>query len=323
MSLDVRAAPVSSVSEEEVPSSVGAPLSGPEVRLIPLSLIDESPSNPRRTFGDIFDLAQNIQVHGVLQPVQVRPRGSRYELVFGHRRCRAAKEAGLLEVPALVRELSDEAVLEMQVVENGQREDVHPLEEAEGYERLLKAKGGSAAAVATVTGKSLAYVYGRLKLCALCPEARKMFLAGKVDASTALLVARIPSKELQLQALKEVTRVQWNDSPMSFREAKEHLHRHYTAAGGGPPAVRREPAGGGAARVGGGGDVAAAQPLCAPGRLWGVLHPWVRDVRPGCLCPRGRGKCAGGLRVRAGGRRGPGRERGGWRVGRGTPRVAA
>src|SRR5690349_17174572 len=104
--------------------------------LIAIDSIDESSTNPRKTFDkkELDELAEDIKIHGVLQPVLVRPRGVRYELVFGTRRLRAARAAGLKIIPSTVRELDDATALELQIVENAKRADIHPLEEAEAYE---------------------------------------------------------------------------------------------------------------------------------------------------------------------------------------------
>src|SRR4029077_2484737 len=102
------------------------------------------------------------------------------------RRWRAAKAAGLVEIPATVRVLDDEAVLEIQVIENLQRSDLHPLEEARGYQQLVEKHGHSVEEIAAKVHKSKGYVYGRLKLCALPEAAADLFLAGKLDASRAL-----------------------------------------------------------------------------------------------------------------------------------------
>lgn len=205
---------------------------------IPLGAIVQSKTNPRKVFdkGALEELADSMRAHGVLSPVLVRPRleangtheeAVSYELVAGERRWRAAKIAGLAEIPALVRELKDAEVLEIQVIENLQRTDLHPLEEAEGYEQLMKLHSYTAEDLAAKVGKSKGYVYARLKLCALVPEARKAFHEGKLNPSTALLVARIPVPELQKKATKEITEPAWNGEVMSVRSAAEHLQRRY------------------------------------------------------------------------------------------------
>jgi ParB/RepB/Spo0J family partition protein len=176
----------------------------------------------------IQELAESMKPPvGVLQPILVRPLNGGHEIVAGERRWLAAKEAGLTEIPATVRELTDEQVLEVQLIENLQREGLHELEEAEGYEELMKLKKINADAVADMVGRSRSYVFKRTKLLALCPEARKAFYGGLLDASKALLIARIGHHDTQRAALKDLTESRFGDGPMSFRESQEHIQRKY------------------------------------------------------------------------------------------------
>lgn len=154
-------------------------------------------------------------------------KNGRHELVAGERRWRAAKDAGLVEVLAVVRDLTDVQVLEIQVIENLQREDVHPLEEAEGYERLMKEAGYNADTLGEKVGKSRGYIYARLKLLALAPAAREMFYDGKLTASTALLIARIPGAKLQLKAAAEITKPNWQGEIPSYRAAAQVVQNSY------------------------------------------------------------------------------------------------
>lgn len=197
----------------------------------PINLIVPSPTNPRKTFNEekLKELTASVKDHGVVQPILVRTiKEGKYELVAGERRWRASKAAGLTEIPATVRELTDAQVLEIQVIENLQRDDLHPLEEAEGYETLMKSgadgKRFTAEDIAARVKKSRAYVYAKLKLLALCPEVRKAYLAGKIGESIALLLARIPGEALQKQAFKEIQ--EWGGG-MSYRTAAEHVQRRY------------------------------------------------------------------------------------------------
>lgn len=227
---------------------MNAPLP-PEARAVatlPVAAITPSPSNPRKHFDDAYiaELAESIKAHGLIQPITVRPLPldrhfefnrknveaadhPAYELVVGECRWRAAKLAGLTEVPGFWRELDDKAVLEIQVIENLQRRDVHPIEEAEGYEQLMQRHGYKAEEIAAKIGKSKGYVYARLKLTALCPDAREAFFAGKLDASTALLIARIPGATLQKRAAKEITEG-YGGQPLSYRNASNHIRCHFT-----------------------------------------------------------------------------------------------
>jgi ParB/RepB/Spo0J family partition protein len=205
-------------------------------QILPIAKLVESPSNHRRkSWGNLDELAESIKAKGVLVPICVRPAPAglvegAFEIVYGHRRFRAATKAGLPAMPAIVRELTDVEVIEAQVIENLQRTDVHPLEEAEGYEQLLASKDRPYTVddIAAKVGKSKAYVYARMKLLDLTKESREAFYEGKLTPSTALYLARIPA-ELQAKALKALT-PEWreeDEGPMSAREASEILQNDF------------------------------------------------------------------------------------------------
>jgi len=201
------------------------------IALARIALSQTSAQIERRKYFNaeaIDELAESIKSVGLLAPLVARPRVNCgdyfYELVAGERRYLAAQKAGLEQVPVNLRALTDEQVLEVQLIENLQREDLHELAEAEGYEGLQRL-GYTAEQIADKVGKSKATVYARMKLLALCPEARKAFRDGKVSASIALLIARIPVDELQKKALEEVTDEGYE--PMSFREASQHIQHQY------------------------------------------------------------------------------------------------
>jgi len=195
-----------------------------------------SKTNPRKRFDEakLQELAGNIEKHGILQPILCRPLNSNpdcLEIIAGERRYRAAGLAGLEQVPVRVVEVNDLDMLELQIVENLQRQDLHELEEAESYEALLAAHKGDDGygvdEIAAKVGKSRAYVYARLKLCALGAAAREKFYAGELSASVALYLARIPVPELQDRALEEVLESDWTGEPMSAREAADHIQENY------------------------------------------------------------------------------------------------
>jgi len=214
----------------------------PEARVVAIGLIDESPTNPRKEFNEqkLAELGESILRHGVLQPILLRPKkGGRYELVAGHRRHRAARSVALETIPAIVQELTDKEVLEIQIVENLQREGLTPLEEAEGYAQLIRAHGYDADSLALKIGKSRGYVYGRMKLVALCPDARKVLLAGDISHSVALLLARIPDAKLQKEALRAVQSTQLNDG-MSYRRAAEFIKERFMRRLGDAPFDRED-----------------------------------------------------------------------------------
>lgn len=172
--------------------------------------IRPSPTNPRKTFTGLDELTASVLAHGVIVPVEVRPTPATskakepFELIVGERRWRAAAKAKIATIPCVVRELTDQEVLEHQLIENLQRRDVHPIEEAEGYELLLEKHSYDVDGIAKKTGKSRAYIYARLKLGALAPGPRQAFLDDRLSASIALLIARIPDVGLQEKATKEI-----------------------------------------------------------------------------------------------------------------------
>lgn len=172
---------------------------------LPLEMLVESPTNPRKNFDNLEELTANVKSEGILSPLLVRSLAEgKYEIVFGHRRFRAAKAAGLSVVPVDVRPLTDVQVLEAQVTENVQRRNLHPLEEAEAYQRLIDAAGYTAEMVAKKVGRTKSWVYQHLKLLSLCTEAQKAFLEGKLQLSVAIPLARVPTAKLQVKALDKL-----------------------------------------------------------------------------------------------------------------------
>lgn len=177
---------------------------------LPLDDIAESPFQPRQIYRELDELAVTIREQGILQPLLVRPRDPRHgglcahELIFGHRRARAAALAGLARVPCRVVAMTDAEVRAAQAVENLQRADVHPFEEAAAFRMMIDAGDATAEQLAARFGKSVSYVYGRLKLLQACAEVRDACLAGKIGAEVALLVARLRTEGLQQKALAAI-----------------------------------------------------------------------------------------------------------------------
>ena len=169
-----------------------------EISYIEVGRIKESSLNPRKEFRDLDELADDLAKRGMLQPVMVRPAGKHFELIFGARRLRAAKLAGIKKVPAIVREMADDAALETMIVENLKRDNIHELDEAKGLRSLLDCPGYDVAAVSAKVGKNESYVYKRLKLLDLIEPAQKAFLEGEINAGHALLIARLqPTDQVQ------------------------------------------------------------------------------------------------------------------------------
>jgi ParB/RepB/Spo0J family partition protein len=180
-----------------------------QYREIAPSQIAPSPTNPRRTFKGIDELAASAKAKGIISPITVRPHPEPtavllYELVAGERRWRAAKKAGLAVIPCIVRELTDLEVREVQLIENGQRDDVHPLEEADGYEALITEHHYTVEQIASKVHKSVSTIRARRTLTNLADYPREAFLDGTLNASIALMIARIADATLHEQATKDV-----------------------------------------------------------------------------------------------------------------------
>lgn len=224
---------------------MNAPENAIAVASLPLAAIAPSPTNPRKSFDKdyIGELAASIQTHGVIQPITVRPlsvdglmafngqrRGEEepplYEIVVGECRWRAAKQAGLAEIPAFWRELDDKQTMEIQLVENLKRKDLTAIEEAEGYRRLMQEHGHTAETIAAQINKSRSHVYAQLKLLECGKKARAALLEGKLDPSRALLIARIPTEALQEEALDAILGGKYQE-PMSYRRAADYIQEHY------------------------------------------------------------------------------------------------
>lgn len=201
---------------------------------IPLSQLRESPFNPRKAYpeAELLELADSIRSQGVLQPVVVRPLPDSqgdikhtHELVFGHRRARAAALAQLDAVPCIVRAFSDREAAVAQAHENAKRADVTPFEEADSFLHLMAQHSLSAEQVAEAVGKSRSYVYGRLKLCKASTAVRAAFADEGLSAEIALEVARIPSAKAQGAALNAVRH--YSGGWLSTRDAKLVLKQRF------------------------------------------------------------------------------------------------
>ncbi len=194
----------------ETNTNPAVPSTVPAMQDIPLTHIQESKTNPRRQFDEtkLAELADNIRQHGVLQPVLVRPlpdaEAGYYELVAGARRFRASKLAKRETIPVCVRELTDTECLELQLIENLQRADVHELDEARGYSALMQLQPDTytVETLAEKVGRSEQYVYARLRLLHLVDEAQQAFYVGKLTVAHAFEVARLQPDD-QRRALAE------------------------------------------------------------------------------------------------------------------------
>lgn len=166
-------------------------------RETPIELIRRNPDQPRKSFSDdeIEELAASIREKGVLQPLLVRPAPGapgEFQIVAGERRWRASQRAGLKSVPTLVRDFDDLEVLEVAVIENVQRADLNPVEEAQGYKSLLERFGRTQDAVAKAVGKSRSHIANALRLLALPEDVRRHLVTGALSAGHARAIAAAP-----------------------------------------------------------------------------------------------------------------------------------
>jgi ParB family transcriptional regulator, chromosome partitioning protein len=223
---DFRAAAARRLSEDSELSPAIISLLNPDdagrsvgVRVIPIDRIEPNPDQPRMVFDAeaLHELAASIREHGVLQPILVRPLGeNRFQLVAGERRWRASREAGHATIPALVEELDDDTALEISIIENLQREDLNPLEEAAMFDRMVHEHGYSIRKLADKLGKDKGYLENRLRLADAPEEIRELVSLRKDTVSHAYelmkvqdpkkrrkLAGQVASGELSLVKLRE------------------------------------------------------------------------------------------------------------------------
>ncbi len=170
-----------------------------------VSEIEPNRAQPRKEFNDaaLAELADSISQHGVLQPLLVRPLfGGGYQIVAGERRWRAARMAGVSEVPAVIREMSDSEVMELALIENLQREDLNPLEEAHGYQSLIETYNFTQEEVSKTVGKSRPTVTNALRLLNLPQEILDMVNSGSLSAGHARTLLSFPNRETMMKAAK-------------------------------------------------------------------------------------------------------------------------
>ena len=188
----------------------------PVGRMIPLSAIEPDPGQPRSTMGDLDDLVASIRDKGVLEPILVRPRpggpeggpsGVLFRIISGERRYRAAQEAGLYELPAIEMDLTDEEALEIALIENLQRKDLTPFEEAEGYRMLAESHSYTHEEISEAVGKSRTVVTESLSLLQMPPRVRDTVQALGITSKSLLLeVLKAGSEEEMIDLLEEVAR---------------------------------------------------------------------------------------------------------------------
>jgi ParB family chromosome partitioning protein len=200
---------------EALASSAGTPVG----RLIPIDLIDPNPNQPRQVMGDLSELIASISEQGILEPLLVRPRGDRFQIVAGERRYQAAVQVGLRELPAIVRDVDETEMLELALIENLQRKDLTPFEESEALAGLADQCGYTHEDLARRLGKSRTSITESLALNAMPPEVRSLCRLADITAKSLLLqVVRQETPE-KMTALIEKIASQGGVTRQQLREA--------------------------------------------------------------------------------------------------------
>ncbi len=213
---DFRAAAALRLAEDrELPPAIVSLLSSDNnrrstgVKVIPLDRIDSNPQQPRLAFdpATLEELAASIREHGVLQPILVRPvADGRYQLIAGERRWRASKIAGMATIPALVEDIDDATAMEISIIENLQREDISPLDEAAMYDRMIREHGYSIRRLAEKLGKDKGYVENRLRLADAPVEVRELVSLRKDTLSHAYELMKVSDPRKRRKLAEQVAR---------------------------------------------------------------------------------------------------------------------
>lgn len=219
-----------------------APTTSEELLEIDIDLIEPSPAQPRTHFdeGRLEELAQSIRSNGIVQPLLVRQRGARYQLVAGERRWRAAQRAGLQRVPAVVRAIPDDKLLELALIENIQRQELNAIEEAHAYKRLIDTLGLTQETVAQRVGRDRSFVTNYLRLLRLPEDIQSLVEEEKLSMGHARALLGVDDADIQRRVARNII-----DQSLSVRETERAIKR--IIAGASPatatlPAPKRDDA---------------------------------------------------------------------------------
>jgi ParB family transcriptional regulator, chromosome partitioning protein len=188
-----------------VPVAPESKTTGPQIAFIPIAEIQPNPLQPRSVFDAtrLEELSKSIETHGVIQPLLVRRKGPAYELIAGERRLRAAKLAGLLEVPAIIQDYADEHILEIALIENIQREDLNPMETAQALERLHTEMNLSHEEIAARTGKDRTTITNMIRLLRLPRDVQLLVAERRLSMGHARAILGLVTPELQTQVAEK------------------------------------------------------------------------------------------------------------------------
>ena len=187
-----------------LPSSTTPSTEG--TRRIAIDLIDPNPMQPRRVFqpDTLHQLAQSILQNGIIQPLVLRPSGERFQLVAGERRWRAARIAGLKEVPAVVQQVPDDRLLEITLIENVQREDLNPIELAVAFDRMARELSLSHEEIGQRTGKDRSTIANSIRLLQLPPDVQQLVAERRLSPGHARCLVSLPSEEMQRNLAEKI-----------------------------------------------------------------------------------------------------------------------
>lgn len=174
--------------------------------MVSLSEIHPNPNQPRTHFNEteLEELSESIRAHGVLQPLLVRKDGDGYEIIAGERRYQASKIAGLKEVPVVIKDVDDQEMLQLALIENLQRSDLNPIEEAKGYRQLIKASGMTQEALSKAVSKSRSTITNSLRLLDLPQRVQDLLFEGKLTAGHARAILAVPFEEQRIKLAEKV-----------------------------------------------------------------------------------------------------------------------
>ena len=215
-----------------VASPTPAVESGERVQLVALSQIIPTPLQPRTVFRDdhLDELTASIKEHGIIQPLIARKRGEQFELIAGERRWRAAQRAGLAEAPVIVREASDQDVLELALIENLQREDLNPIEEARAFARLAREFSLRQEDIAQKVGKSRASVANCMRLLDLDPQVQSWLTQDRISVGHAKVLLALKSHDEQRLLAEQILK-----RSLTVRAAEQLVASHFTQTGATKP----------------------------------------------------------------------------------------
>lgn len=195
-----------SEAEYETGGSAAAGSNASSETKLPIEDIVPNPNQPRIHFNEteLRELSESIQEHGVLQPLLVRKHGNGYEIIAGERRYQASKLAGLEELPVIIKEVNDEEMLALALIENLQRSDLNPVEEAKGYRQLIDASGMTQEALSKAVSKSRSAITNSLRLLDLPEVVQQMIFEGKLTAGHARAILAVPYEDARIRLAEKV-----------------------------------------------------------------------------------------------------------------------